>query len=160
MTSGLHGMLNALAGDGGQRYGVTPDSLNATAAAILANWSWGSRYDSPKVWGWDAPLLALSTSRLSWSPESVVSTLLLTFNKNLYNRQGINTGMGNHTAYFPGNGGTLLVVAGMAAGFDGGAPGAQLRSGGPGAVASSPVAPSGFPAAWGAVSEGFIVPLA
>lgn len=62
-------------------------------------------------------------------------------------------------SYFPGNGGTLLVVAAMAAGFDGGAPGAQLRAGGAGAVASTPTTPIGFPSSWNAVTEGFDVPL-
>ena len=159
MTAGLNGMLNGLSDDGGRRYGLDVARVNATTAAIFANWTWGTPQDSPSVWGWDAPLLALSVARLGWAPESAVGALLLGFNKNLYNVQGINQGMGNHTAYFPGNGGTLLVVAGMAAGFDGGAPGAQLRSGGPGAVASSPGAPLGFPAAWAAVAEGFDVPL-
>ena len=152
-------MLNGLAGDGGRRYGLTAESVNATAAAIFANWSWGTPDSSPSVWGWDAPLLALGIARLGWSPESAAAALLLPFNKNLYDVMGVNQGMGNGTAYFPGNGGTLLVVAAMAAGYDGGAPGAQLRSGGPGAVASSPTAPRGFPAAWAAVAEGFNVPL-
>ncbi len=111
------------------------------------------------MWGWDAPLLALSLARLNWTADSAVTALMRPFNKNLYNVQGINQGMGNKTAYFPGNGGTLLVVAALAGGFDAGAPGAQLRAGGPGAVASCPTAPLGFPAEWGAVVEGFVVPL-
>lgn len=160
MTSGLVGMNNGLGGDGGVRYGVDALSANATSQAILANWSWGDAADSPSVWGWDAPLLALSLARLGWASESVVAGLMLPFNKNLYDTQGINLGMGNGTAYFPGNGGTLLAVAALAAGFDGGAPGAQLIAGGPGAIASSPVPPIGFPAKWGAVVvEGFNVPL-
>ena len=159
MTSGLSGMLNGLGGDGGARRGLVPASVNATIAAVLANWSWGDLSASPDVWGWDAPLVALGLTRTGWSPESCVGALLLASNKNLYSRAGINQGMGTDTAYFPGNGGTLLAVAGMAAGFDGGAPGAQLVEGGPGAVASSPTTPVGFPSAWGAVIEGFDVPL-
>ena len=159
MTSGLCGMLNGLGGDGGARRGLAPASVNATLAAVLANWSWGTPASSPDIWGWDSPILSLGLARMAWAPESVVSTLLLPANKNLYNRAGINQGMGNDTAYFPGNGGTLLAVAGMAAGFDGGASGAQLIAGGPGAVASSPTAPIGFPAAWRAAAEGFDVPL-
>jgi hypothetical protein len=159
MTAGLVGMLNGFAGDGGRRYGLDAASVNATTAAVFANWSWGDARASPDVWGWDAPLLALSVARLGWAAESAVSALLLPFNKNLYNAQGANQGMGNNTVYFPGNGGTLLAVAGLAAGFDGGAPGAQLIAGGPGAVASSPRAPLGFPTAWAAVVEGFNVPL-
>ena len=159
MTAGLHGMLNGLADDGGRRNGLRVESVNATVAEIAANWTWGTAGSSPQVWGWDAPLVALAVARLGWAPESVVSTLLLPFNKNTYDAQGHNRGMGNSTAYFPGNGGTLLAVAGIAGGFDGGAPGAQLRAGGPGAVASSPAPPVGFPAAWRAVVEGFVAPL-
>jgi hypothetical protein len=159
MTVGLVGMLNGLAGDGGARYGLSLASANGTAAAVLANWSWGSAAASPDVWGWDMPLLALSLARLGWAPQSAVDALLLPVNKNLYNAMGVNQGMGNGTAYFPGNGGTLLAVAALAAGFDGGAPGAQLRARGAGAVASAPTQPIGFPAAWGAVAEGFDVPL-
>ena len=159
MTSGLHGMLNGLAGDDGFRYKVNAASLNATAAAILTNWSWGSPGSSPSVWGWDSALLSLSLSRLGWTPESTVAALMLNFNKNLYNRQGINQGMGDLTAYFPGNGGTLLAVSAMASGFDGGNPGDQLRKQGPGAIASDPISPIGFPSSWGAVTEGFNIPL-
>jgi hypothetical protein len=159
MTAGLVGMLNGLAGDGGRRYGLTAASANATAAAVLANWTWGTPTSSPEVWGWDAPLLTLSLCRLGWSPEDVVDALLLQFNKNLYDSLGVNSGMGSGTAYFPGNGGTLLAVAALASGFDGGAPGAALRAGGPGAVASDPTAPTLFPAAWRAQVEGFASPL-
>jgi hypothetical protein len=159
MTSGLVGMLNGLAGDGGSRYGLTAARANATSAAVLANWTWGDAASSPNVWGWDAPLLALSLARLGWSPDAVVAALMLPFAKNRYDSLGVNAGMGTGTAYFPGNGGMLLAVAALASGFDGGAPGAQLREGGPGAVASSPTPPVGFPAAWRVVLEGFDVPL-
>jgi len=159
MTSGLVGMLHGLGGDGGRRYGVAAASANATCAAVLANWTWGSPDASPAVWGWDAPLLALGLARLGWTAEAAVGALLLPFNKNRYDDMGVNQGMGTGTAYFPGNGGTLLAVAALAAGFDGGVPGQQLRTGGPGAVASEPTPPVGFPAAWRAVAEGFDVPL-
>lgn len=98
MTSGLHGMLNALADDRGKRCGVTAESLNATTAAVLMNWTWGGVLSSEQVWGWDAPLLALSIARLGWTADSTIAALMLEFNKNLYNRQGVNQGMGNNTA--------------------------------------------------------------
>ena len=159
MAVGVVGMLNGLSGDGGARYGVSAASANATAAAVRERWSWGSAASSPAVWGWDAPLLALSLARLRWAPEAAVGALLAPFNKNLYSDVGVNQGMGNATAYFPGNGGTLLAVAALAAGFDGGAPGAQLRAGGAGAVAADAVPGVGFPGEWRAVVEGFNVPL-
>ena len=128
-------------------------------AAISANWTWGTAAASPAVWGWDAPLLALSLARLGWGADATVEALLRDFEKNAYDAMGVNQGMGVGTAYFPGNGGLLLAVSALASGFDGGAPGAQLRAGGPGAVASAPTPPVGFPAAWGATFEGFNVPL-
>jgi hypothetical protein len=152
-------MLNGLGGDQGVRYKVTVESLNATTAAVLSNWSWGNQESSANIWGWTPPFVSLSLSRLSYSPETIIDTLLLNVNKNLYNRQGANQGMGNLTIYFPGNGGTLLAVAAMASGFDGGAPGDQLRKDGPGAIAINPTRPVGFPSSWGAVVEGFNVPL-
>ena len=129
------------------------------AAAVLSNWTWGTPTSSPATWGWDAPLLSLSLCRLGWAPESVVAALLLPFNKNLFDFLGVNQGMGTGTAYFPGNGGTLLAVAALAAGFDAGAPGAGLRAGGPGAGAAAPAPPTLFPAAWRAQAEGFTSPL-
>jgi len=158
MLAGLVGMLNGLAGDGGARYGITAPRANATTAAVVANWSWGTPEQSPAVWGWDPPLVALSAARLGWSPAAVVALLLMRINKNAYSRVGINCGMGNATAYFPGNGGTLLAVAAMAAGFDSGAPGQGLAGGGPGALGPTS-APIGFPEEWGARAEGFNVAL-
>lgn len=159
MTSGLVGMLNGMAGGSG-RYGVDAAIANATVAATASNWSWGTLAESPQVWGWDPPLVALAQARLGWSPDSVVDMLLLNVEKNQYNAVGVNEGMGHETVYIPGNGGILLAISAIAAGYDGGAPGAQLfAGGGPGAVAASPTHPLGFPVAWNAVVEGFSAPL-
>jgi len=151
MTAGLHGVAN-----GAGR--VDMRSANATVAAIVKLWSWGSNESSPQVWGWDAQVVVLSQARLGWSAEACAAMLLRPFEKNGYDANGINAGMGTGTAYFPGNGGTLLAVAALAAGFDVGAPGAALAAGGAGARQASS-APVGFPAAWGAVAEGFGVAL-
>ena len=110
------------------------------------------------MWGWDYPLATLALARLGWRPEPCVAALLRPSEKNAYSRAGVNQGMGNATAYFPGNGGTLLAVAALAAGFDVGPPGEALAKGGPGAMQAAS-APTGFPAAWNAVAEGFNVPL-
>ena len=151
MTAGLVGMLNGL---GRAVYGVDVESANATVAEVVANWTWGDANSSPTVWGWDSPLVTLSLARLNWAPEAAVAMLLRDFEKNAYNAVGLNTGMGASSAYLPGNGGTLLAVAALAAGFDVGAPGEALARGGPGAAPRA--APGiGFPRAWGAITEGF-----
>ena len=151
-------MLNGLAGGSG-RYHVQQSTANATVAATVSSWAWGSLAESPAVWGWDMPLVALAQVRLHWSAAAVVDTLLMPVNKNVYGQSGVNWGMGTHTAYLPGNGGLLLAVAAMAAGMDKGAPGAGLLAQGAGSCGSSPGQPLGFPEAWQAQAEGFGVPL-
>lgn len=151
MVAGLHGVAN-----GAGRVDML--SANASVAAIVNLWSWGTNTSSPQVWGWDGPLVVIAQARLGWSAEACVAMLLKTFEKNNFDANGINAGMGRGTAYFPGNGGTLLAVAALAAGFDAGAPGEALAAGGVGArMAGS--APVGFPVAWRAVTEGFDVQL-
>ncbi len=75
--------------------------------------------------------------RMNWDPSATVDYLMQPNPENQYIRTGLNFQGG--FAYLPGNGGTLLTVAMMAAGTD-----------------TSP--PNAFPAAWGVVSEGFLAP--
>jgi len=82
-------------------------------------------------------LVALAMARMSWDPSAVVDYLLQPNPDNAYIKTGYNY-MGAF-AYLPGNGGTLLTVAMMAAGTD-----------------TSP--PNAFPPSWGAVAEGFTFP--
>jgi protein-glucosylgalactosylhydroxylysine glucosidase len=79
-----------------------------------------------------SPLQAMA--RMTWDPASVVGYLLAAGTQNNYIPTGYN--YNGNFAYLPGNGGTLLTVAMMAAGTD-----------------TSP--PMAFPSEWNAVSEGF-----
>jgi protein-glucosylgalactosylhydroxylysine glucosidase len=135
MTVGPVGMVNGLRDDKGARYGLDLQTANNTIAAVVREWYWD------QAWGWDVGLTALAQVRLGWSPEAVVQTLLLSSVKNIYNENGYNFQTPGLPAYLPGNGATLLAVAAMAGGMEGGL---------------SPVA--AFPAAWGAVVEGFAIP--
>ena len=76
-------------------------------------------------------------TRLAWDPSAVVDYLLQPNADNQYIHTGYNY-MGAF-AYLPGNGGTLLTVAMMAAGTD-----------------TSPA--MAFPAEWGVQAEGFVTP--
>lgn len=100
---------------------------------VLADWDWES------TWGWDCPALAMTAARLS-RPETAVDALLLPTVKNRADAAGHFPQRPGLPAYLPANGGTLIALALMAAGWDHG-----------------PAAP-GLPARWLARSEG-ILPL-
>jgi len=74
--------------------------------------------------------------RLGWAPDQAVAQLLSTNEYNVYWRTGFNWSPSGGFTYLPGNGGTLAAVAMMAMG-----------------TATSPAC--NFPAAWGAICEGF-----
>ena len=112
----------------GGRYGVDGATANATIAEIIRLWpSWSG------AWGWDDGLLALGLTRLGWAPEASVEILLDP--KFPFYRSGQTLCC---PTYLPGNGGLLLAIAMMGGG-----------------TATSPQC--AFPAAWGAVCEGFDV---
>lgn len=134
----LHGFLNGAAA------GVDVRIANATLSAILSCWGWGSASEGTNVWGWDFPLMALGMARQGWQPQAVVDMLLMPVLKNSYTAAGYNFQTPGLPAYMPGNGGLLLAIAGMVAGFQAGE-GAQ--------------AGIGFPPGWKAQAEGFSVPL-
>ena len=91
-----------------------PAIMAATLAMVLRVW----RFDT--AWGWDFPVMAMTAARLGL-PEVAVDVLLMDSPKNTYlvsghNRQGEE---GKLPVYLPGNGGLLLAVALMVAGWDG-----------------------------------------
>ncbi len=121
-------------------YGMVPPTgtipARAAAAAledVLEGWDWES------TWGWDYPALAMTAARLQ-RPETAVQALLLPTVKNRCDGAGHFPQRPDLPAYLPANGGTLIALALMSAGWDDG-----------------PDRP-GLPAAWGARHEG-IVPL-
>ena len=93
----------------------------------------------PVAQGWDFPLVALSQTRLAWSPDAIVDMLLMPVLKNSWFKNGHVFQRDSLPAYMPANGGLLLAIAAMAGGTSG-----------------SPM--NYFPPAWNARSEGFLVP--
>ncbi|MGO1408079.1 MAG: hypothetical protein ACTHV2_06765 [Brachybacterium sp.] len=121
-------------------YGMVPPTGTVPAQAahlalddVLADWDWDS------TWGWDYPALAMTATRLG-RPETAVEALLLPTVKNRVDAAGHFPQREGLPAYLPANGGTLIALALMTAGWDEG-----------------PAAP-GLPTQWGARSEG-ILPL-
>ena len=118
---------------------VPPTGTIPTAAAsralddVLAQWDWES------TWGWDYPAMAMTAARLQ-RPDTAVDALLLPTVKNRMDAAGHFPQRAGLPAYLPANGGTLIAVALMAAGWGGGPP------------------RPGLPPAWGARIEG-VIPL-
>ena len=96
-------------------------TMRRTLAAVLKDW------DLRQTWGWDFPLMAMTAARLGerreavdllfydepnnqWGPAGMTPRVHLT-DAGAYQSEG--------EAYFPSNGGLLLAVALMAAGWDG-----------------------------------------
>jgi hypothetical protein len=117
--------------------GVNPETMRRTLRAVESKW------DLRQTWGWDYPLLAMTAARLH-EPEKAVDFLLYPAKNNQYGRCGMTprVHLDEHAAelipgqtaavgpdgpgyrraaetYFPSNGGLLLAVALMAAGWDG-----------------------------------------
>lgn len=117
-------------------YGMVPPTGTIPAAAASAalddaiqDWDWDS------TWGWDYPALAMTAARLA-RPETAVDALLMPTVKNRCDAAGHFPQRPGLPAYLPANGGTLIALALMAAGWSDG-----------------PDAP-GLPTAWGARHEG------
>jgi hypothetical protein len=117
--------------------GVDAETMRRTLRAVESKW------DLRQTWGWDYPLLAMTAARLH-EPEKAVDLLLYGAKNNQYGLSGMTprVHLDEHAAdlvpsqatapgpdgpgyrraaetYFPSNGGLLLAVALMAAGWDG-----------------------------------------
>jgi hypothetical protein len=79
---------------------------------IWKNWSWN------ETWGWDFPMTAMTATRLGM-PEKAIDALLMPIQTNTYLNNGHNYQDGRLTIYLPGNGGLLIAIAMMCAGYDG-----------------------------------------
>jgi hypothetical protein len=102
-------MLGCLPGEG-----ISRRIMSDTLDRVIERWDFSS------LWGWDFPMMAMTACRLG-RREDAVRLLLLDSPKNTYLPNGHNrqTGADDLPLYLPGNGGLLLAVAMMAAGFDG-----------------------------------------
>lgn len=86
--------------------------MKKTEQWIWKNWKWNTS------WGWDYPMMAMGAARMS-EPENAVGALLMKQQKNTYLLNGHNYQDGRLRLYLPGNGGLLMAVAMMCAGWDG-----------------------------------------
>ena len=93
--------------------GVDPDVMRRTFDWIWERWNWAD------TWGWDYPMIAMTSARLG-DPWRAVDALLLDAPKNVYRPNGHNYQRPDLAIYLPGNGGLLYAVAMMAAGWEGG----------------------------------------
>lgn len=102
-------------------FGMMPQSrlvdnavMRRTLSWIQHNWHWNT------AWGWDFPMMAMTCARLGM-PSDAVDALLMNEPKNTYLSNGHNWQSNRLRAYLPGNGGLLMAVGMMAAGWDGSA---------------------------------------
>ena len=86
--------------------------MKKTEQWIWKNWKWNTS------WGWDYPMMAMGAARMG-EPENAVGALLMHQQKNTYLVSGHNYQDARLRLYLPGNGGLLMAVAMMCAGWDG-----------------------------------------
>ena len=86
--------------------------MKKTEQWIWKNWRWQTS------WGWDYPMMAMGAARMG-EPENAVGALLMNQQKNTYLVSGHNYQDKRLRLYLPGNGGLLLAVGMMCAGWDG-----------------------------------------
>ena len=86
--------------------------MKKTEQWIWKNWKWDTS------WGWDYPMMAMCAARMD-EPENAVGALLMNEVKNTYLVSGHNYQSERLRIYLPGNGGLLLAVGMMCAGWDG-----------------------------------------
>jgi beta-xylosidase len=97
--------------------GVDRETMRRTLRAVEAHWN------LRQTWGWDSPLMAMTAARLH-EPERAVGFLLGDAPNFQFGMSGMTPRMENESAervaqtYFPSNGGLLLAVGLMAAGWD------------------------------------------
>lgn len=92
--------------------GIDHDVMLRTLLKVKEVWKWGS------AWGWDFPMCAMTATRLG-EPDLAIDFLLMDAAKNTYLANGHNYQRAGLSAYLPGNGGLLIAVAMMAAGWEG-----------------------------------------
>ncbi len=93
---------------------IDRSAMKRTLDSVKKYW----RYD--RLWGWDFPVMAMTAARLG-DAEQAVDFLLAPGVKNIYLPNGHNRQEGRKDLplYLPGNGGFLIAMGMMAAGWDG-----------------------------------------
>lgn len=91
---------------------VEPAIMHNTFDWIWKNWTWAD------TWGWDFPMTAMTATRLG-QPDKAIDALLMNIQTNTYLVNGHNYQDARLRLYMPGNGGLLLAIAMMCAGYDG-----------------------------------------
>lgn len=98
--------------------GVLPSSpqtdksiMTQTLHWVMDNWNW------EKTWGWDYPTTCMNATRL-FEPDIAIDALLMDKRTNTYLPNGHNYQDKRLRCYLPGNGGLLMAVALMCAGWD------------------------------------------
>lgn len=140
-------------------YGMTPpngsvdlDICEKTLERVLKEWRWDG------CWGWDFPWMTMCAVRLG-RPDLAIEAILYDTKRNYYDVAGVNLGgpsaRGGLGPYLPGNGGLLMAIAGMCAGYDENASDSNLNDDMPRSGDSGP----GFPEGWSVKWEGFKRPL-
>lgn len=86
--------------------------MKKTESWIWNHWKWNTS------WGWDYPMMAMCAARMG-EPNYAVGALLMKQQKNTYLVSGHNYQDGRLRLYLPGNGGLLMAVGMMCAGWDG-----------------------------------------
>jgi hypothetical protein len=87
--------------------------MRKTLAKVIREW----RMET--AWGWDYPVMAMTAARLG-QPALAIDCLLMDVTKNTYLKNGHNYQNQGLPLYLPGNGGLLVAVAMMTAGWDNG----------------------------------------
>lgn len=83
-----------------------------TIKTVFKTWAWD------RAWGWDFPVVAMSAARVG-EPELAINAFFVDTVKNTWLPNGHNYQRPNLPLYLPGNGGLLLAIGMMAAGWDG-----------------------------------------
>ncbi len=91
---------------------IDVEKMRKTEQWIWNHWKWETS------WGWDFPMMAMGAARMG-EPGNAVDALLMKQQKNTYLVSGHNYQDGRLRLYLPGNGGLLLAVGMMCAGWDG-----------------------------------------
>lgn len=140
-------------------YGMVPptnavdlDVARHTLERVIPEWNW------TRCWGWDFPWTAMAAARLG-RPDLAIEAILMDTECNIYDESGLNLGgpsaRGGKGPYLPGNGGLLMAIAGMCAGYDENASDGNTNAAMPKSGDSAP----GFPEGWSVKWEGLKRPL-